>query len=441
MSYQPVALFAVEVSPGEIIPVHDGDLPAHIQITMAAIDPTAEPQNKDGPKLSTLRLIRHAMDAPGMGDSDSEDEDEDDELSSDDEEEEKSSKGKKSAKAGKKDEMDVDSEEEEEDEDDDEEDGSVDRYVLCTLDTEKNYQQPLNITVQEGEVVFFQVTGNYPVYVTGNYVVPDEHREDEDSDEDSEDEDYDLSPSEDELYGDSDESEDDLDDVSDPRITEVTSEDEKEEKKKDTKANNKKRAAEETDDKKEEPKLNKKQLKKLKANDGKAAEAPAKPETPSKTEGKGDTPSKKVKFAKELEQGPTPSKNDPSSKKDDKKEKKAEKKESQPPAIRKIGNMTVEDKKLGQGAVAKKGNKVKVRYIGKLTNGKQFDACTKGKPFQFTLGKGEVIKGWDLGIAGMAPGGERRLTVPPEMGYGNKAAGSIPKNSTLIFDVKCIGIN
>lgn len=232
-----------------------------------------------------------------------------------------------------------------------------------------------------------------------------------------------------------------MDGLADPRITEVTSDDEKEEKKKeeekkDKKATSKKRPAEdsETDVKKEEePKLSKKQLKKLKANDGKAAEAPAKPETP-KSEGKGDTPSKKVKFAEKLEQGPTPSKKDQSKKDDKKEEKKAEKKETKPSGPRKIGNLVIEDKKIGEGPVAKNGNKVKVRYIGKLTNGKQFDACVKGKPFQFTIGKGEVIKGWDLGIAGMQPGGERRLTVPPEMGYGNKPAGSIPKNSTLIFD-------
>lgn len=298
----------------------------------------------------------------------------------------------------------------------------------------------MNLTVQEGEAVFLQVSGNYTVYVTGNYVIPDQEHDDENSgsEDDSDDEDYDLSPSEDELY--EDDSEDELDNIADPRITEVTSDDEKPADKK-----GKKRSADEADveAKKEEPKLSKKQQKKLKANDGKAAEAPAKPETPKKnekTEGKGDTPSKKVKFAKELEQGPTPSKNDPSSKKADKKEdKKAEKKvekkeEKKPSGPRKIGNLTIEDKKIGEGAVAKNGNKVKVRYIGKLTNGKQFDACVKGKPFQFTLGKGEVIKGWDVGIAGMAPGGERRLTVPPEMGYGNKAAGSIPKNSTLIFD-------
>jgi FK506-binding nuclear protein len=67
-------------------------------------------------------------------------------------------------------------------------------------------------------------------------------------------------------------------------------------------------------------------------------------------------------------------------------------------------------------------------------------ACKKGKPFQFTIGKGEVIKGWDVGVLGMSIGGERRLTVPPNMGYGSKTTGSIPPNSTLIFDIKLIEI-
>jgi FK506-binding nuclear protein len=105
-----------------------------IQITMAAIDPTAEPANKDEPKRATLKIVRQAMDGYSMGDSDSEDEDEDEDESSDEEEK---PKDKKSAKASKKNEkMDVDSEDEDEDEDDEEE-GSIERFVLCTLDSEK----------------------------------------------------------------------------------------------------------------------------------------------------------------------------------------------------------------------------------------------------------------------------------------------------------------
>lgn len=67
-------------------------------------------------------------------------------------------------------------------------------------------------------------------------------------------------------------------------------------------------------------------------------------------------------------------------------------------------------------------------------------ANKKGPSFKFKLGKGEVIKGWDIGIAGMAVGGERRLTIPPKMAYGNKALPGIPANSTLVFDVKLLEI-
>jgi FK506-binding nuclear protein len=77
-----------------------------------------------------------------------------------------------------------------------------------------------------------------------------------------------------------------------------------------------------------------------------------------------------------------------------------------------------------------------MRYIGKLKNGKVFDSNTKGKPFSFRLGKGEVIKGWDIGLVGMQVGGERRITIPSNLAYGSKGVAGIPPNSELIFDGK-----
>ena len=74
-----------------------------------------------------------------------------------------------------------------------------------------------------------------------------------------------------------------------------------------------------------------------------------------------------------------------------------------------------------------------MRYIGRLSNGKIFDQNTKGAPFSFKLGKGEVIKGWDVGIAGMQVGGERKLIIPASLAYGKQAISGIPPNSTLTF--------
>ena len=99
--------------------------------------------------------------------------------------------------------------------------------------------------------------------------------------------------------------------------------------------------------------------------------------------------------------------------------------------------------KQGQGKQAENGNQVSVHYTGKLTNGTKFDSSLdRGQPFGFTLGVGQVIKGWDLGVAGMKVGEKRKLTIPPELAYGATGAGSaIPPNATLIFEVELLAIN
>jgi FKBP-type peptidyl-prolyl cis-trans isomerase FkpA len=102
----------------------------------------------------------------------------------------------------------------------------------------------------------------------------------------------------------------------------------------------------------------------------------------------------------------------------------------------------IEDTSEGTGAEAKAGQRVKVHYTGTLTDGKKFDSSRdRGQPFQFTLGTGQVIRGWDEGVAGMKVGGTRRLTIPPELGYGSRGAGSvIPPNATLIFEVELLDV-
>ena len=97
---------------------------------------------------------------------------------------------------------------------------------------------------------------------------------------------------------------------------------------------------------------------------------------------------------------------------------------------------------VGTGATAAAGKTVKVHYTGWLTNGKKFDSSLdRGEPFAFSLGAGQVIKGWDEGVAGMKIGGKRQLKIPPELGYGARGAGNaIPPNSTLIFDVELLDV-
>jgi len=99
------------------------------------------------------------------------------------------------------------------------------------------------------------------------------------------------------------------------------------------------------------------------------------------------------------------------------------------------------DEKIGEGKNPKKGDIIVVHYTGTLEDGSKFDSShDRGQPFEFPIGMGRVIKGWDEGLSTMKPGGKRKLIIPPELGYGSRNAGPIPANSTLIFDVELIEI-
>ena len=104
------------------------------------------------------------------------------------------------------------------------------------------------------------------------------------------------------------------------------------------------------------------------------------------------------------------------------------------------GGLVVEEIKAGDGPVATAGKVVSVHYTGKLTDGTKFDSSyDHGQPIEFPLGAGRVIKGWDQGLEGMKVGGKRRLTIPPQLGYGERGMGPIPPNATLVFDVELMG--
>ena len=107
-----------------------------------------------------------------------------------------------------------------------------------------------------------------------------------------------------------------------------------------------------------------------------------------------------------------------------------------------VDKLIILDEKVGTGTIAAAGKKVTVNYVGTLADGTKFDSSyDRGTPFSFNLGAGEVIQGWDQGVAGMNVGGKRKLTIPPSLGYGAQGVpGVIPGGATLIFEVELLKV-
>ncbi|MCE7735667.1 MAG: FKBP-type peptidyl-prolyl cis-trans isomerase [Candidatus Heimdallarchaeota archaeon] len=109
-----------------------------------------------------------------------------------------------------------------------------------------------------------------------------------------------------------------------------------------------------------------------------------------------------------------------------------------------MANLLIEDVVEGSGTAAVQGKTVTVHYTGWLTNGKKFDSSLdRQQPFNFKLGAQQVIQGWDRGVQDMKVGGKRKLTIPPEMGYGAEGAGGgvIPPNATLVFEIELLSVS
>ncbi|KAF8622705.1 hypothetical protein AX15_006796 [Amanita polypyramis BW_CC] len=310
------------------------------------------------------------------------------------------------------------------DEDEDEESPEEITTVLCSLTAGKLEHTTTDIVLEKDEQYIFTVVGKNSVFLSGNYI--------------------DQAGVDNPPYGESDfmesEDEDDLDEIDsdidvghDEELTDASRFEEVAEVS--PKGLKRAREPDVTFTDKEKARAEKKN-KKLKGENGQAVAVESgkkdnekvgskEKAAEMKSEGKGEQPKEKKKEKKEKQE------------KQEKpgKEAKSERVEKELP-----GGLKILDVVAGSGPAAKKGNRVSMRYIGKLQNGKIFDKNVKGKPFTFRLGQGEVIKGWDEGIVGMHAGGERKLTIPAPMGYGKKGTDGIPANSTLLFEVKLLEI-
>lgn len=302
-----------------------------------------------------------------------------------------------------------------------------DEIVLCSLTPGKQEQFSLDLILSEGESVTFKVEGKNPVHISGNYLTDPMMMMDDGFDEED-DEEIVSSDDDDEVM----QSDDDSEvadsglgsDLAAARIQEVvaSSEDEAPETVEGDGASDVSENSEvdsegsEVEEEEEDSEAEEEEEQLMAGKNKRASEQQAKKEAV-----------KKVRVEEEPKKP---------QQQQQKEEAKGGEKKTLP------SGLVIEDSKRGEGARAKNGKRVSVRYIGKLTSGKVFDSNTKGKPFTFVLGRGEVIKGWDIGVQGMQVGGMRRLTIPPQLAYGSQGAPpDIPKNATLTFDVKLMSVN
>ncbi|KAI9101991.1 hypothetical protein DFS34DRAFT_441195 [Phlyctochytrium arcticum] len=296
-------------------------------------------------------------------------------------------------------------------------------FTLCSLTPGKTEQQPLDLQFMEGDEITFRVKGNCSIDLTGNYLVF--YAEGDEDDEDESDSEADelaammegSDDSEGEEWEDASNDEDDME-SEELDITALLN----------GKAKRKLPTIPAASENSKKAKI----IEIEEAVSAKPTKAELKKEKEAKAKAAAETPVSAKAAAKAVPTKESPAKTPA----------KTEKAET-PASNRKTlaGGLIVEDVTAGTGTKAKPGKKVSVRYIGRLTNGKVFDSNTKGSPFNFRLGGGEVIRGWDQGIAGMSVGGSRKLTIPPSLAYGPRGAPpDIPPNATLEFEVKLLEV-
>lgn len=292
-------------------------------------------------------------------------------------------------------------------------------YILCTLNKDSDKQRQLDLNFAEGDKICFAVKGEGIVHLTG-FLIPDSDDFMDMSDEEEEEsavqnkenagKKKEKNPLLKLVSGEDDSDSDEMDDTFDP--TKENKEDESEDDS-DEEAGVEEEDSDDDDD----------------DEDGEEESD----EDDSDEEEEDQEPAKK---AQKGHDGQKIKQNGVENGKASSKEQKKDKAQSGPKTL--TGGVQVLDMVPGNGPEAKPGKKVSVYYEGRLkANNKVFDSTKKGNGFKFKLGGGEVIKGWDVGVAGMKVGGKRRITCPPNMAYGQKGSPPvIPQNATLVFDVE-----
>ncbi|KAK3815298.1 MAG: hypothetical protein J3Q66DRAFT_314478 [Benniella sp.] len=322
-------------------------------------------------------------------------------------------------------------------------------FILCSLIAGQIEQQNLDLVFTEGEEITFSVSGDNAVHLSGNFLPEDVGGVDSEEDEEEEDEEDDegetgvivkrIERLESILGADGGEDDDDSED--DPDFTANDDTDDDDDDEDDNSDNNNEQDGdddgdESEDESEDEDDEDDKEEEIEKKKSALTSKRPAESETPvSKKQKVTEDKAVPVKAKVEPKKEEAKKKENPKAKEDANKEEAKKKKD-----IKTLpSGLIIEDVKPGDGPRAKSGKKIGMRYIGRLENGKVFDKNVSGKPFFFHLGRGEVIKGWDLGIQGMQLGGERHLTIPPALAYGAQGAPpDIPRNATLKFEVKLV---